>query len=173
VKKQTVPVLAAGALAVVAWTTASHAQGGVTAPPEVNPEVARPIVYTHPNNAILGTGIFTFLGSYVPSVLVGVVNDNSYDRRLYLPIVGPWVDLAERPGCGGPGQTTCPTETAFKTMLIVAGAVQGLGGVLTTLGLALPERQVTLPPAKAQAPTLHVLPAAVGRGYGMEANGTF
>ena len=172
-KKQTVPVLAAGVVAAVVWTTASFAEG-VIAAPEVNPEVAPPIVYSHPNNAMLGKGIFTFLGSYVPSVLVGVVNDNSYDKRLYIPVLGPWLDLAERPGCGGFGQSTCGAEAGYKVLLIVSGGLQGLGGVLTALGLTLPERQVLVPPAIAKGPTLHVLPASVGRGgYGMEARGTF
>ena len=180
-KKQTVPVFAAGALAVVAlWTTVSAAQDpagssaqGPGAPPVVNPEVAPPIVESRPNSAFFGRGIFAFTGAYVPSVLVAVVNENSYDKRLYVPLLGPWLDLADRPGCGGIGQTSCSSEAAFKVLLIVAGAVQGVGAVAIVLGATLPERKVATPP-KADKLTLHVLPAQVSRnGYGMTAFGTF
>lgn len=139
----------------------------------MNPEVAPPIIESRPNSSLFGRGVFAFSGSYVPSVIVAVVNDNSYDKRLYVPLLGPWLDLADRPGCGGVGQTSCSSEAAFKALLIVAGAVQGVGALCIVLGATLPERKVAAPP-KAAKPTLHVLPAQVSRdGYGMTAFGTF
>jgi hypothetical protein len=171
VKSRTVPLLAAGALAAAAWSSPSHAQGALQAAP-AKPEVPR-IEYRHPNNKFLGTGVFFFLGSYFPSVLVAIVNDNSYDKRLYLPVLGPWLDLADRPGCGGPGQSTCGAEAGFKTLLIASGAAQGFGTLAIILGLALPERIITTPP-KTEGLHLRVLPASLGRGgYGVQALGTF
>jgi hypothetical protein len=170
-----VPLLAAGAMAVFTWSTASHAQGAVQ-PAPASAEVAPPIVYRHPNSSFLGKGVFAFIGAYFPSVLVAIVNDNSYDKRLYVPVLGPWLDLADRPGCGGPGQSTCSAETAFKLLLIASGAAQGFGALAIVLGLALPERIVpqSAPSQQAGGVKLRVLPASLGRGgYGMQAVGTF
>jgi hypothetical protein len=158
VKKKMIP-LAAGALAAVTWATASRAASAV-AEPEVSPAARQQISYARPNGPLLEKGIFAFFASYVPSVIVAVVNDNSYDKRLYVPVVGPWLDLADRPGCGGTGQSPCGTEAAYKVLLVV--------------GLAVPERIITPEPAKAGTLTVHVRPARMGRdGYGMEALGTF
>jgi hypothetical protein len=171
VKKQTIP-LAAGALAMVTWATASRASA--VGDSTVSPALTQQISYDRPNSPLLEKGIFTFFASYVPSVIVAVVNDNSYDKRLYIPVVGPWLDLAERPGCGGIGQTPCGTEAAYKVLLIAVGSFQGLGFLATVVGLAVPERVITTVPAKAGTLTLHLRPAQVGRdGYGMQALGTF
>ncbi len=170
--KQTCPAMAA-VLAVVTWTTASAAETAF-AQPEQQPAPVEQISYARPNGVLIGRGLFAFLGSYVPSVIVAVVNDNSYDKHLYIPVVGPWLDLANRPGCGGMGETGCPTENGYRALLIVVGSFQGLGALATLVGLAVPERRITAAPAKAAAPAVHVLPARVSRdGYGLSAFGTF
>ncbi len=157
---------------MVMASTASYAQT-VRAPP-TSPDTPQPIVYRHPNSGFLGKGFFALLGAYFPSMIVAVVNDNSYDRRLYIPVFGPWLDLADRPGCGGAGQSTCGAETGYKAFLVLSGAVQGGGAALIVLGLALPERRLPAPPPKTESMIVHVLPAAMGRGgYGMSAFGTF
>jgi hypothetical protein len=173
VKKQPIPALVAGALAVVTSAPASHAESA-EAQPAVSAPAPQQISYIRPNSSLLEKGIFAFSASYVPSVIVAVVNDNSYDKRLYLPVVGPWLDLADRPGCGGTGQTPCGTEAAFKLFLIAAGSFQGLGVAASVVSLAVPARVITTTPATTGAPSLRVFPARVGRdGYGMEAQGTF
>ena len=172
-KKQTTPALVAGALAVATWAPASRAQSA-GAQPAVSPPATTQISYTRPNSSLLGPGIFAFSASYVPSIIVAVVNDNSYDKRLWVPVLGPWLDLADRPGCGGVGQSTCGSEAAFKVLLIAAGAFQGLGAAASVVGLVVPARVITTAPATTGALTLRFLPAPVGRdGYGMEALGTF
>jgi hypothetical protein len=171
VKKQTTPALVA-ALAIVTWALVSRAESAGTQP-VVSPPVTQQISYTRPNSPLLEKGLFAFSASYFTSVIVAVVNDNSYDQRLYVPILGPWLDLADRPGCGGIGQSSCGTEAAYKVLLIVAGSLQGLGAVATVVGLAVPARVITTTPATGRL-TLRLLPALVGReGYGMQALGTF
>jgi hypothetical protein len=173
VKKQTVPAMAAGVLAIVAWAAVSSAETAA-AQPGVQPGTVEQISYSRPNGVLIGRGLFAFLGSYVPSVIVAVVNDNSYDKHLYIPVVGPWLDLANRPGCGGVGETGCPTENGYRALLIIVGSFQGLGAAATLVGLMVPQRQITLAPAKAARPTVHVLPARISRdGYGLSAFGTF
>jgi hypothetical protein len=172
VNKQTIPALVAGALAVVTWAPASRAESA-GAQPAVSPPTVQQISYTRPNSSLLEKGIFAFSASYVTSVIIAVVNDNSYDKRLYVPIVGPWLDLADRPGCGGIGQSPCGTEAVYKLLLIVAGSLQGLGAAATVVGLAVPARVITTAPATG-ALRLHFVPALVGRdGYGMQALGSF
>ncbi len=174
VKKQTIGAMAAGALAVVSWAATASAETAV-AQPVAQPTGTEQISYGRPNTVLLGGGISIFLASYVPSAIVAVVNDNSYDKHLYVPLVGPWLDLADRPGCGGIGQSGCPTENGYRALLVVVGSFQALGVLAAAVGAAVPERQVTGPPAKAIArPTVHVLPAQVSRdGYGLAAFGNF
>lgn len=175
--KQTIRATS-GVLAVLAWTALASAQTAsaqTAAAPPVAPPAAteRQISYGRPNTVLVGGGLSIFLASYVPSAIVAVVNDNSYDKHLYIPVAGPWLDLANRPGCGGNGQSGCPTEDGYRALLVVVGSFQALGVLATTIGLAVPERRITLPPKTAKA-TLHVLPAQVSRNaYGLAAFGTF
>jgi hypothetical protein len=172
VKKQTIPASAACALFLVACTAVSSAEAAAAEPGSSSAATPK-ITYGHPNSALIEKGIFAFFGSYAPSLIVAVVNDNSYDERLYVPVVGPWLDLADRPGCGGIGQASCSTEAAYKVLLVVVGSLQGLGVAATVVGLAAPQRIIT-PGPKAAALSLHVVPGLVGRdGYGMQALGTF
>ena len=48
----------------------------------------------------------TFTLAYVPAVLVAQQSTQSADNHLYVPVVGPWVDLADRPTCGGASERT-------------------------------------------------------------------
>jgi len=173
VKKQTIPAMAAGVLAFAMWAATSSAETAA-AQPVAQSTLTQEIKYARPNSALLGRGLFAFFGSYLPSVIVAVVNDNSYDNHLYIPVVGPWLDLADRPGCGGAGETGCPTERGYRALLIIVGSFQGLGALASVASFVVPERQITLAPAKSGRPTVHVVPAQVGRaGYGLAAFGTF
>jgi hypothetical protein len=178
---------AAAVLAAFAWTGASFAQTSVVTEPAPQPQpvvvtpapIPQPVVaeqttYRAPNLPILVGGLVMFAGAYVPSVIVAAANDNSYDNHLYIPVVGPWLDLGDRPGCGGFNQTSCSTEGVYTALLIGSGVFQGLGAISTVVGLFVPERRTMIVTAKADKPSLHVLPAQVSRdGYGVAALGTF
>ncbi len=179
-KRQTMLAVGAGVsvLAAVTWTTTSFADTTVIATdpmsPTPTPVVAERTSYSPPNRPLLASGLIAFGGAYVPSVIVAAANNNPYDNHLYIPVVGPWLDLGDRPPCGGIFQTSCGTETAFKTLLVIDGVFQGVGAVATVLGLVMPERRSTVLAAKADKPTVHVLPAQVSRdGYGVAAFGNF
>jgi hypothetical protein len=172
VKKQTIRATVAGVLAVVAWTATASADSAA-AQPVAQPAGAEQISYGRPNSVLIGGGLSVFLGLYVPSAIVATVNSNSYDQHLYIPVAGPWLDLAARPGCGGVGQSTCPTEDGYRVLLVFSGSLQALGVLAVIVGAAVPERRITRPP-KAAGLTMHVLPAQVSRdGYGLEAFGAF
>jgi hypothetical protein len=132
--------------------------------------------YARPNRFIIAAGILGFVGAYVPSFIVAAHNGNSHDNNLYIPVVGPWLDLEQRPGCGL-GPTSCGRESGFAALLIVDGIFQALGPVATVLGFLVPERHTVIITAKADKParpTVHVVPARVGRdAYGVSAFGDF
>ncbi len=173
-KKQTIRATVAGILAVGAAWTGTASADSAAAQPVAQPAGAEQISYGRPNSVLIGGGLSVLLGFYVPSAIVATVNENSYDQHLYIPVVGPWLDLAARPGCGGVGQSTCPTENGYRALLVVAGSFQALGALAIIVGAVVPERRITGAPAKAARLTMHVVPAQVSRdGYGLEAFGAF
>jgi hypothetical protein len=110
---------------------------------------------------MLGSGLTAFGVTYVPSVIVAATSSLPADHHLYVPVVGPWLDLGNRPACGI-GWIGCDTETANKVLLIGDGILQGIG-VLTTIGAFLaPEHDVTVVTASDDKPTVHVTPAQFG-----------
>jgi hypothetical protein len=141
------------------------------------PAVAAPVgesrdAYTGPNRRLIGSGLITFGLSYIPALVVAGTSDQSADHHLYVPIVGPWLDLGDRPGCG-PGQISCDAETTNRVLLVFDGIFQGIGAVTTVAGFLSPERHEVVSTADSDKPTLHLAPANVASGYGVTAFGSF
>ncbi len=169
------PVVAATALT---WSTASRAQGTtvVQAPPQTVVAQPAPVAeqagYSGPNRALIATGLVTFGLSYIPGVIVAGESSQPADHHLYVPVAGPWLDLANRPACG-PNNVGCDTENTNKVLLVVDGVFQGLGVLSVVAGFLSPEHEVVTA-AEAQKPTLHFTPAEMGAGgVGAAAFGTF
>jgi hypothetical protein len=118
------------------------------------------------------SGLITFGLSYIPALVVAGTSDVSADHHLYVPIVGPWLDLGGRPGCG-PGQISCDAETTNKVLLVFDGIFQGIGAITTVAGFLSPERHEVVSAADSDKPTLHLAPANVASGYGLAAFGSF
>ncbi len=89
------------------------------------------------NRPLLITGSVVLLGSYVPAAIVASQSPRHEDERLYVPVVGPWLDLANR-DCS---QVNCPNETRNKTLLIGGGILQGLGTVGVISSFFIPEKK--------------------------------
>ena len=145
--------------------------------------VARPYTATEqsetmgPNRALLHTGIWTFVLSYVPAVVVAVESSRNGDKNLYVPIAGPWMDLAARSDCAP--NASCNNETVNKVLIVVDGVFQGIAA-LNFVGAFLfyDRRTVTVSSVESReippSLSLRVSPAQVGRGaYGLMALGTF
>lgn len=92
-----------------------------------------------PNRPMLITGGVLFGGTYAASVIVGAASDREADEKLYLPVVGPWLDLRER-DCD---VNECNNETLNKALLITDGALQGVGVLAIVLSLVIPETTET------------------------------
>jgi hypothetical protein len=179
--------------AIVLLPSAAGAQEVVTpgpvivqqAPPQPAPATvvvvrpARPVSEettseaTGPSMAMVGSGLVLFGLSYVPALVVGTSSRLDADHTLVVPIAGPWMDLAQRPGCYASG-SACNGENTSKVLLVTDGVLQAASVLVTLSGLFAPAYQTTtVQSAKITEPTLHLTPAAMGSGYGMAALGTF
>jgi hypothetical protein len=136
-------------------------QGRVTA--DMSEEVS-PV-----NRPLLLTGGVILVGSYVPAMITAAASDRHEDNRLYIPVVGPWLDLANRDCVSLP----CPNETMNTTLLIGGGILQGIGAVGVVTSLFIPEKR-TRNWYLIGNDTMHVLPTSMGYGAaGITAGGKF
>jgi hypothetical protein len=126
------------------------------------------------NRPLLVTGVVLLGGTYVASAVDSLASGRPEDRaNLALPIVGPWMDFANR-NCAA---TPCASggsgvETFNRALLIADGIGQGLGALSIVTSFFLPEKS-----------THHWLligdehvtagPTMVGSGYGLGAVGRF
>jgi hypothetical protein len=118
----------------------------------------------------MGTGMFVI--SYGASAIVGAMSDRDADKRLFIPVAGPWMNLADR-GCNAAAPCGKGEDVA-KAMLITSGVVQG-AGVLAALGsLVIPESTTTSERVRSAAlkPGVHIV-LSLGRGVGLGAVGRF
>ncbi len=182
-------LVVAGALigavsSAITWAGASSADTTVVeqpAPAPASTVVAAPVAapaveggrdtYTGPDRRLIGSGLVTFGLSYIPALVVAGTSDLSTDHHLYVPIVGPWLDLGNRPSCGV-GGVGCDSETTYKVLLVFDGIFQGIGGITTIAGFLSPEHHV-ISTAKTDKPTVRVVPSRVASGYGLSAFGSF
>ncbi len=149
------------ALAMVSWASAAAAQSR-----------RETISTTGPNRSLLHSGLFMLGVPYVASVIVATGSDHPGDDNLYMPVAGPWMDLANRGSCGHLGERSCDGETFNKVMLVVDGVFQGLGALDIVGAFVFPEtRTVTV---ASDRPRVMVAPAYWGRNtYGVSAMATF
>ena len=106
-----------------------------------------------PNVPMLTSGATTAAAGYVPSLLVAMNSERRGDDNLYIPVAGPWMDLAQRGGCA---PNSCTTEALYKGGLVAAGLAQAVGAGLVIGSFIVPERRTV-------AKTV-IVPAQMGRG---------
>jgi hypothetical protein len=126
-----------------------------------------------PNRYLLASGLLVFGIPYTASVIVAATSGNPGDQHLYLPIVGPWLDIARRPGCPA-ANVDCDTETSNKVFLGIDGVLQGLGTLQFIWAFLRPEHEVfTTVAATRYPPKMTFLPAHVASGYGLTMHAEF
>lgn len=113
----TFPLALAASMALTCISGRVAAEETVVVAPSDGP------VTTGPNRALLSSGIWTLGLSYVPAVIVGLESDLDADRKLLIPVAGPWLDYAER-DC-----PNCKHETMNKVLLVTDGVLQGIGAL--------------------------------------------
>ena len=129
------------------------------------------VTTTGPNRQLLHSGIFALGVPYVASVIVAASSDRSEDKHLYIPVAGPWLDFANRGGCGHIGEPSCDTETAYKILLVGNGILQGVGALEIVGSFFYPETRTV----RAANPERRLVlsPYYVGNGYGVSAFARF
>lgn len=180
----------AAALSLVAGTVTSFAAtsraddvsstpppGAVVAPaaPPVSDTAQTRTVSTGPDLWLIGGGLFTLGVSYGVGIAVASNSDHHGDRHLYVPVLGPWLDLGDRGGdCSLSG--SCDRETLNGFLIAADGVFQALG-VLSVVGgfVFEPKREVvTTTTTAASKPTVHLTPVEYAHGgLGLAAFGTF
>ncbi len=127
---------------------------------------------TGPSWAMVGSGAVIFGLSYIPAVIVGGASNLDADRALFVPLAGPWIDLAQRPGC--PSTGSCNGETTNKVLLVTDGVFQAVGAITLVGGFLTPAHETRTVQSASTEPTWRISPASMGAGgYGMQALGTF
>jgi hypothetical protein len=175
-KRSIIPVAAALAvgLGAVASSSNARAEAAVKRPlmrttmPGTSAVPHDVITYEEsmPNGALIGSGLVMFGASYIPSMIVAASSDHSGDMSLYVPVAGPWMNLAQRDsGCPG---GRCENDAANKVLLVADGVFQGLGALQILGGFLFPTtRTVT------QVAGVHVLPSVSAHEVGLTAVGRF
>lgn len=120
-----------------------------------------------PHRTLLLTGLVVLGGSYGASAIVGAKSDRSADQKLFLPVVGPWLDLKSR-DCG---VNVCGNDGVNKALLIGDGALQGLGALGLLLSVIIPEPRE--PPWYAVGSQKFYVAPQIGRTNGLSAAGEF
>jgi hypothetical protein len=168
--------------AAIAGLSVALAPRVTRAEPDVRPKVATLPQATDvvteeesvPNRGVIVAGAVMFGVPYAASVIVASESGHPGDSHLYVPILGPWLDLGDRGGC--PAFGSCDTETTNKVLLVGNGLLQSIGVLQIIGGFVFQETRVVTRarPATALAPTLRIAPGRVGPGaYGLLAVGSF
>jgi hypothetical protein len=123
--------------------------------------------HRRPHRVLLATGVVVLAGSYGASAIVAAKSERKADEKLFLPVVGPWLDLKRR-DCG---VRACDNETFNKALLIGDGALQGLGALSLLFSLIVPEPRER--PWYAVGSRKLYLAPQVGRISGISAAGAF
>jgi len=126
-----------------------------------------------PNRYLLSTGIVLLGVPYLSSVIVAAASSHQGDSHLFVPLAGPWMDMADRGGC--PAGSSCDPEATNKVLLGADGVLQALGALEIIGAFLMPERRMT---ATMHSTALNAdvtfTPAKVGgTGYGLAALATF
>lgn len=155
--------------AAVPTSTTRVTSGDATPMPPSSEPVNRDTVTLNqsirPNRPLLFTGGLLFAGSYATTAALTAANtDGGGDKNMYIPVIGPWLHLAD----------SKTNEGTSDTLLVAgSGVLQGVGLGMTILSLFVPEK---IPAATIQAGNvkMNVTPASFGRSSaGLGAVGEF
>jgi hypothetical protein len=104
--------------------------------------------------------------SYGGAVIVGAASSRESDQKLYMPVVGPWMNLANRGTCSAPGCDA--NETANRVLLVADGVFQAAGVLQILGGFLFPEKRI-----ETRAAGVQVAPSVGLGSVGVTARGAF
>ncbi len=159
----------------------------VVAPPAPSPPPASPVFvgeatapggeqprfYTRPNRTLLMTGLVLFGAPYVASVDIAATSSHPGDSNLWVPVLGPWLDIGARGGC--PVDADCGGETGNKVLLVANGVLQTVGALEIVGAFVFPETYGATTIATGRSgQSITLAPGTLGKGgYGVSALGVF
>jgi hypothetical protein len=88
------------------------------------------------DSTMVASGVVTFGVFYGAAVVAASISDNPADDALYVPLIGPWIDLADRGDC----QLLCEDETRDKILIALDGVMQTVGAAIVVYGILTPTR---------------------------------
>ncbi len=146
---------------------AQNAQPGDAPVPSARRDV-QPFSDRAPNSELITTGVLTLGLPYIVSIVVATGSPRNSDSYLYAPVVGPWLDLANREDC--PADGLCGNETAYEIALVADGILQAVGALEIASGFAFP-----VPHSRTSGrPTrVRIAPSIARTSYGLSAVGSF
>lgn len=145
----------------------------VPAPTSYTPETQYEEVSDSYNAAMFTTGALVFAASYGASVIVaGSSEDERGNRRLYVPVVGPWLALNDRGDCDIT-KSSCDHETTAKVLLIADGVFQAAGLIAMVDGLLQPSTHRVVTRTARRDTKIHVTPTAQNGNPGLAVLGKF
>ena len=128
------------------------------APPSFEDALRQPYIEREPNYELIAGGTLLFVSAYGFSAMTASASPVHADENLFIPVVGPWLDLAARPHCDNLRMhPACETEGANKAMLVASGVTQSLGVLLVLGGVLFPK--LTIVDGR-QSAKVEVLPQA-------------
>ena len=147
---------------------ATAASAGPTTSLSMQPTGESQIVYAKrtPNKALLITGASLFVSTYVTTAALAGANGGIGDKDLYIPVVGPWINIADRV------PSTRENNTRDTLLIAGSGVLQGVGAIMAVTSFFVPEK---IPAARIQAGNvkMEVSPQAGAGMGGLGAIGTF
>jgi len=150
--------------ATVLGSRPAHADDTVVVPAN---NVTATTETTEANTPAIATGAVTFGLFYGAAAVAAEMSDSdSPDRRLFVPVVGPWLDLSDQPTCPV-GEQQCDRTTTRKILIGADGAMQAIGLAVAVYGIFTPIHRTT--------GGVDVVPVAMGQhgGHGLALSGHF
>jgi hypothetical protein len=126
--------------------------------------------YTTWNSSLFIGGAVLFGASYGAAVVAASRSDREADDRLYVPLLGPWLDLADRRDCDVE-ISSCDNETTLKVLIVTDGVLQAAGAFMMLDAILFPTVHRS---STTTAALEHVKPIRVGDGgRGLAVSGKF
>ncbi|MDB4994335.1 MAG: hypothetical protein JWM74_1767, partial [Myxococcaceae bacterium] len=128
---------------------------------------------THPNGSVIAAGLVIFGIPYAASLASYGASKHPGDDSLWVPVAGPWLDLADRGGLPT-ARATRDDEITNRALLVTDGAFQALGALAVVGGFIFPELRSKQLADETAKPHLRMTPMKLGKlSYGLGAVGTF
>ncbi len=129
-------MLARALASVLLCAGVSHAQPPITYVPATDDSWSARVTS---QEFLIGAGLF--VAGYGGAILYGTQTSDDFGEAqfgaaLYVPVIGPWIELFSEPNCGIPGNNlVCQYDTAENLALAATGAAQIAGIGLMTYAL--------------------------------------